>query len=288
MLDLSIPGAKKLLADRTRERIDDATTVVGKHSWRIKPSSLGKECIAENWYAYRWAKRVNKPGRIGRIFDKGHETEPRLMEYLRKSGWVIWDRDPNKAPDDPYPQFGFKALGGHISAYLDGIGHHPELTAGINILIEAKSYNKRRFGVMVAKTMKAADPEYYVQVCLYMKEYNLPVALFICECKDDGDIHIEYVERDDDTAMRALEIATTIKTSRIRPARVAESPAYHKCKMCDFVGVCHLGEPVEKNCRSCLNCVPIDGGKFACQKWNATIPNQQAIMDACDYHEPIK
>ena len=126
MLDLSIPGAKKLLADRIRENIDSVTTVKGKHSWRIKPSSLGKECIAANWYSYRWAKRVGKPGRVGRIFDKGHETEPRLLEYLRASGWIVWDRDPNKAPDDKFPQFGFKALDGHISAYLDGIGNHPE------------------------------------------------------------------------------------------------------------------------------------------------------------------
>lgn len=288
MIDLSLPGATKMLADQIVSGIDAATALQGKHSWRVKPSSLGKECVAAGWYAFRWAKRVNKPGKVARIFAKGHDTEPRLIDYLRRSGWLIADRDPSKIGTN-FEQWNFKALDGHLSAYLDGIGSHPVITAGAEILIEAKSYNKRRFNLLVSKgNVKLTDYEYYVQVCLYMAGYNLPWTLLICECKDDGDIHVEVIMRDDETAQRALNVGHTIKSNRIRPARVAESAAYHVCKTCDFLGVCHLGEPVEKNCRSCLSCVAIDGGKFYCERWNAVIPNETAIMGACPHHDPIK
>jgi len=287
MIDLTIPGARKLLADKVTAQIDAATVVKGKHAWRIKPSAVGKDCIAAGWYGYRWAKRADKPGRVGRIFGKGHDTEPRLMTYLRASGWHVWDVDPRKAPDDKFPQFNFKALDGHMSAYLDGIGYHPELTEGVNVLVEAKSYKKSRFTQLISKTVKAADYEYYVQICLYMQGYELPYCVFICECKDDSDIYIEIVLRDDETANRALQVGNTIKTSRVRPARVAESPAFHQCKTCDFLGVCHLGEKPETNCRSCINCVAVAGGKFACEKYGP-IPNEQAILAACNEHEPIK
>ena len=288
MLDLTLPGATKMLADKIVTGIDAATELQGKHSWRVKPSMLGKECIAAGWYAFRWAKRVNKPGKVARIFAKGHDTEPRLIDYLRRSGWIVLDVDPAKA-GKKFEQWNFKALNGHMSAYLDGIGSHPEYTGGLWVLIEAKSYNKRRFNLLTSKgNVKLTDYEYYVQVCLYMMGYNLPWTLLICECKDDGDIHVEVIMRDDETAQRALSVGNTIMTNRIRPARVAESAAFHVCKKCDFQGVCHLGEQVEKNCRSCLHCVAVEGGKFACERWNAVIPNEDAIMQACDQHDPIK
>ena len=289
MIDITLPGAPKLLADRVVAQIDEATTRPGKYVWRIKPSSVGKECVAANWYAFRWAKCKTLPGRIARIFAKGHDTEPRLIEYLRVSGWTVLDIDPSTPPESKFRQWNIKALNGHMSAYADGIGWHPELTGNTRVLVEAKSYNKRRFTHLISKpSVKLTDFEYYTQVVIYLMGFDLPYAVFICECKDDGDIHVQIIRRDDETAQRALGVGNTIMTSRIRPARVAESPAFHICTKCDFNGVCHLGEPVDVNCRSCLNCVAIEGGKFGCTKWNAVIPNEQAIMAACPHHEPIK
>ncbi len=291
MIDLTIPGAKKLLAEQIQADIEAASVRPGKHSWRIKPSNLGKECVAKLWYAFRWAKKTDIPGRVGNIFDAGNDTEPRLMEKLRRAGWEVLDEDPSKADRENFRQWNFKALDGHMSAYLDGIGRHPERTSNVWALIEAKSYNKRRFSALVAKTVKQSDFEYYGQVVIYLKAYDLPFCVFIAECKDNGEEHIEIIGRDDDIADRLMSIGHTVKTSRVRPARVAESAAFHLCKQCEFQGICHLGEQPERNCRSCVHAVAIEGGKFGCAAFNQIIPSKEHIIEfapTCPHYEAIR
>jgi len=291
MIDLTIPGAARLLADRVQAAVEDTTALPGKHSWRIKVSALGGECVAKQWYAFRWVAKRDIPGKLARIFDDGNVYEPRIVDWLKRSGWMIEDKDPSKI-GTRFEQWNFKALDGHISAFLDGIGSHPEFTQGVRILVEAKSYNKRRFGLLVGKkSVKAADYEYYTQICCYMEAYNLPYCVFFCVCKDDADLYVEIVPRDPATAERALRIATTVKDSRARPGRVAETPSFHICKHCDFVGVCHLGETPERNCRSCVNAVPIAGGKFGCMAFNEVIPNEKHIIEfalTCPHYQAIQ
>ena len=277
MLDLTTPGATRLLADHIKGDIDRVTTKPGKYSWRIKPSSLGGDCVAKIWYAFRWVRKSTPPPRIQRIFDVGNAFEQPIVDWLRAAGWELYDKDPSKI-GSKFEQWNFKALDGHMSAYLDGIGAHSERTGGVFGNIEAKSYNKRRFNMLTNKvSVKAADYEYYVQACIYMMGYNLPFTVLVAVCKDDGDVHIDVFLRDDETAMRALSIGDTIKNSRVRPARIAQSAAFHKCKECPYVGVCHLGELPDKNCRSCVHSVPIEGGKFGCSRHNCLIPDETAI-----------
>lgn len=287
MIDFSIPGTTKLIASKIKAQIDNATSQPAKYSWRVKPSNLGSECVAKLWYAFRWAKRVPIDGRIGRIFGTGSAFEAPIMNWLREAGWEILDKDPSKA-GTKFEQWNFKALDGHISAYLDALGRNPEYTGSLWWNVEAKSFNKRRFGNFVNNGVKVSDYEYYVQACLYMQAYDLPATLLLGICKDDCDIHPEIILRDDETANRAMRIAETIKSSRVRPARVAESAAFHLCKQCDFVGICHLGEQVDRNCRSCVHSVAIGGGKFGCLGWNIVIPGEKEIMQACPQYEAIK
>lgn len=291
MIDLTIPGAARLLADRITTAVDDTTALPGKFSWRIKVSALGGECVAKQWYGFRWVAKADIKGRIARIFDDGNVYEPRIVEWLRKSGWTVQDIDPAKA-GSRFEQWNFKALDGHISAFLDGIASHPEFTEGASVLLECKSYNKRRFGELIRhKAVKAADYEYYVQICCYMEAYNLPYCIFFCVCKDDAEIYVEVVPRDPDAANRAMRIATTVKDSRARPSRIAETSAYKACKMCDYVGVCHLGEKPLRNCRSCVNAVPIAGGKFGCAAFNDVIPNEKHMLEfalTCPHYQAVQ
>lgn len=291
MIDLTVPGFPRLLADRITAAVDDVTAKPGKFSWRIKVSALGGPCVAKQWYGFRWVAKKGIPGKLARIFEDGNTYEPRIVEWLRASGWTVQDKDPSKI-GTKYEQWNFKALDGHISAFLDGIGSHPEFTEGVDVLIEAKSYNKRRFGELVRhKAVKAADYEYYVQICCYMEAYNLPWCVFFCVCKDDADLYIEVVPRDPDTATRAMRIATTVRDSRARPGRIAETPSYHKCQQCDFVDVCHLGSTPLRNCRSCVNAIATDGGKFGCATFNELIPNEKHILEfalTCPHYQAVK
>ncbi len=287
--DVNMTGVRKLLADRVIAEIN-ANTVEDnppRHSWRVKPSSLGGECTAQEWYAWRWVKREIHDGRILRLFKRGHGAEHRFTAMLRRAGWTVEDIDPERA-GSKFPQFNVKLFHGHLSAYLDGKGSHPEYTGGQKILLEFKTYNTKRFSALVnGKGLQIEDPKYYGQVVIYMKEHNLPWCLFLAENKNDDDLHVEIIQRDDVTATSLLNKAHTIITSKVRPARIAQSPAFHKCKYCHFNEICHNGAPVEKNCRSCLNCVPTYDGKFHCEKWNGVIP-ADVIETNQPCHDPVK
>lgn len=286
-VDIDTPGVARLMADRLREHMHETGARKGKYSWRIKPSNLGGDCVAQLWYAYRWAKKSDIPAPRQRIFDVGNASEERLVRYLREAGWSVQDTDPSKAGRD-FDQWNFKALDGHISAYLDAKGSHPEFTQGEEIVIEFKTMRHDKFNTLVAKqSIKLVNYAYYVQHVMYLKAENKRFGLMMVECKSTSELYFEFIRRDDETADRAMSVAHTVRDARQRPARIAESSTFRLCKTCDFQGVCHLGEPMDVNCRSCVNCVAMEGGKFRCLRFGP-IPGEKEILEACDCYEAIR
>lgn len=326
-MDITQPGIAKLLADTLKTAIDNNSAADNppKFSWRVSPSSLGDECVARQWFKFRWAASVEKPGRINRLFNRGNGREDYFTALLRREGWEIRDyqqrlcyrKEDNKyfawdwetdfsnsgyedVSCDPWHiaeafrrdkwllrQWKVIDFNKHLSGYFDGKGRHPVYTQNQWIMVEYKTYNTKRFSTVYAHGVKKSDYKYYVQVCLGLKKLDLPWCLFLAENKNDDDIYPEVIMRDDATADRFLTTAHTIITSKARPARFAQSPTHFECKTCDYRGPCHLGEPVARNCRSCRNCTAADGGKFFCDKWQAIIPDENAILAACPNHEPI-
>lgn len=296
-----------------------------RYNWRVTPSSLGSECVAQQWYKFRWVVRKLKPGRIARLFNRGGNEEKNFSALLRRAGWEVrdytrrlgyhpesdsyitygWDETPEPLVEDVsdnpqhiaqalkrdkwlLQQWRVKLFSGHMSGYGDAKGRHPEYTNNQWILLEYKTYNTKRFSHLTRNTLEVADPEYYIQVLIYLKELDLPWCLFCAVNKNDDDIEFKIVMRDDAKAEHYIKTAHTVIFSKARPARLAESPAYHGCKFCDFLEVCHLNAPVDINCRSCVNCTPIDGGKFKCDKWGAVIPGEKEMLAGCPSHTPVR
>lgn len=288
--DVSIPGIRSLISERIIEEINANSSASNppRHSWRISPSSLGSECVAHEWYKWRAVKKEVFDGRMSRLFKRGHNSENRFVPMLADAGWTVRAVDPARA-NSFNQQYKVTDFGGHMSGYLDAIGSHPEYSGGTDILLEFKTYNTKRFSIVKnsQKGLKIEDPKYYGQICIYMMKYNLPWCLFFGENKNDDDIHIDIILRDDKTADELMRRAHTIITSKVRPARIAESPAFFACKYCLFVDICHHGAPVENHCRSCLNCTPIEGGNFYCEKWKTAIP-KDAVLSPQPCHEPVR
>jgi len=67
------------------------------------------------------------------------------------------------------------------------------------------------------------------------------------------------------------------------PPRISENPAFYKCKWCDKQDICHHGEVVETNCRSCKYAVPAPEGKWGCKHFNMLIP-EDFIAKGCPQH----
>lgn len=288
MIDYNAPGALRLVADQITDGIETHTARPAKYSWRIKPSKLGGECIAQIWYAFRWVARSPIDGQSARRMDRGTDRENSLVKYLRQAGWTVQDTDPSKE-GKKFNQWNFKALDGHVSAYLDGIMWHPDFFGGGKVLLELKTMAKGRFGRLASKrSLMVTEPEYYGQIQPYMGAYGLPYCVFFAECQDTQEIYVEVIRFDPDYAARLLTIAEAVKNSRLRPARVAQSPTYHGCKRCEFLNVCHYDANVDRNCRSCVNAIAAEGGRFYCDRWKAFIPDEKAILAACPHHDPVK
>lgn len=287
MIDLSAPGALALAAEQIKFDIDEAGALPARFHWRIKPSSLGGECVARIWYSWRWASRQVTPGRLARTFDRGNEAEKRMVAYIRKGGWTVHEVDPARV-GKAKKQFKAKALGGHLASFLDGICSHERHTNFEQWLLELKTMAKGRFNQLAAKSVHQKENTYYTQLQIYLHLFQLPYCLFVAECTEDQEIYIEVIPYNREAAERALELAGIIMTSNIRPARIAQTPTFGMCKKCEHAGVCHLGEPVAKNCRSCLHVKPVEDGRFWCTGWNCAIPGEAEMLAGCPNHEGIK
>jgi hypothetical protein len=288
MLDLTVVGAPRLLADQIADDIEKAGAIPGRYSWRVKASQLAGDCLAQQWYAFRWVRKLPIGAQLARIFEFGKRREDVFVELLRKAGWTVLDVDPSRA-HTRFPQWRVVDLDGHLSAYIDAKVSHPVFTDGALWLGEFKTMNKQKFALLTSKkAIQSVSAEYYGQVCIYMRKKGLPYTLLLVECKDNQEIYIEIIPANNEYADKLLHYGDTIRSTRIRPSRVAESPAFHVCKMCDFMNICHMGAPVDVNCRSCVSAEAAPDGQFYCTRWRAIIPNEQAIMQACAYHEPVK
>lgn len=323
-----------LLDLHQRRRIEDAIKDgVNSHKpsprfqHHVRPSMLGDECVARQWYYYRWVKPVEEDARQRRYFDRGLSEEARIIADLRRDGWEVrdysqqlwyhpesdayvledWD-DPNVSHElvdlscEPLHieialkrgvelrQWSFKKFDDHMKGGCDGKLRHEVHTQNVWGLLEAKTYNKQGFSTLTSKRMRASTPKYVAQATIYMEELKLPFTLFACKSKNDDDYYFEFMTADNEYAQRLDRTAHTVITSTARPARLAESPAFYQCgpKFCAFSGICHKGDPVAINCRSCVHCVSAPEGKFGCNHWNAIIPDDAAILAACPNHTPVK
>ena len=298
-----------------------------RYQTRISPSSLGEECAAETFYKWRWAtKPEESTGLMARYNQRGEDEEARIVKLLRATGWTIREYDralvyhpesdsyftmgwgeklsPDcvdvsdnlqhivaaKARGVKVEQFAVKAFMGHLYGKLDGLASHPVHTQGIEVLFENKFVNYKRFGVLTSreKPLPVADPKYYGQICVYMDLIPVPATMFVCGNRNDDDIEFRFFGANPTHAKELFTKANSVMFTKVRPARIAQSPAFYKCKFCDHKAVCHEGAPVEVSCRSCVNCIPIDDGKFHCEKWGKDIPNKAAIIAACGSHWPIE
>ena len=273
------------IRDGVIKDIDDywAKKRPNRQAVRISPSSIGEECAAQSWYRWRWATEP-KPadGRMARYNSRGEDNEKDFIEWLRATGWTVLEID-----EKTNTQFAIHGFYGHLYGKCDSIASHPVYTEGQFILLEYKYINYKRFTTLTNKPLIEADFKYYCQVCIYMDYLGLPACMFLPSSRNDDDFRPVIIPADP-AQVRVLEAKiNTVMTSKVRPARIAESSAFYKCKLCDYAGPCHHNQPLPKSCRSCVFCVPTNDGKFGCEHWGQVIP-KDVIKVGCDKWDPVK
>lgn len=207
-------------------------------------------------------------------------------------------------------QWSFKAHGGHFSGHCDAWlryvpGQEQFVAWDAFILGEFKTHSAKNFAVLAGGTkdrkkwregklafpgqgVAIAYPEHMIQMQHYMHHMDLPLALYGAVNKDDDDLHFEFIRYDHDFYAKGEPIIRETIHSPKHPRRISNHPTWHVCKMCDHSKTCHYGEPMQKNCRTCIFSHPVDGGEWKCRKWgDRTIPREAQLV-GCDHWTEIK
>jgi hypothetical protein len=269
--DLNGAYGRDAIADQIKQDINTACVqmYVDKKRTHLGGSLIGAECARMIWYRFRWMIYENLHGRVARLFERGHREEDRIIEWLNAIGFNV------QQVDDNGNQFRIVDLEGHFGGSCDGIQSSLPERYGIHtnrLLLEFKTANKEGFQKMINLGVVKANEQYWAQQCTYGFKFGIQHCLFICVGKNDDDISVEILELDWDLGRQMLEKAEYIINQKHPPAKISNDPSFWKCKMCPAHKICHLGEPIERNCRSCQFAEPAENKQWQCNVYNQIIP----------------
>lgn len=191
-------------------------------------------------------------------------------------------------------QIRMRDVNGHLGGSLDGIGRYfPNVSQLLGFpydewgLTEFKTHGYDSFNKLIDLGVKVHKPEHWSQMQIYMKKRNLRFALYLAICKNTDRLWAEYILADSIAGEGLLSKAVDIIYAKKPPNRISKSPSWFDCKFCDYHGVCHMGEPMDKVCRTCIHASPANDGRWFCGQWNQLIP-EDAELIACPRWQEIR
>ena len=238
-------------------------------------SGLGHACDRWLWLSFRWAVQPSFPGRILRLFRRGHAEEANIINDLRAIGM-----DVRKVSSQYRVDFG-----SHVSGSLDAIINFgvPEAPKTKHVA-EFKTHSKKSFDALVKDGVEKSKPEHFVQMQVYMSGTGLDRALYLAVCKDDDRIHTERVKLDKDVADKAVRRGQYIALSDRMPEPISSDASWYQCKFCDAHEFCHQSKTTKHvNCRTCAMATPLSDSTWHCAKWDDVIP-VDAQRTGCEGH----
>jgi hypothetical protein len=286
MLNLNLPTDRDKLADLIAADVEAfcETYYEQGHRNHLGASEAGDPCWRKLWYSFRWVKLERHSGRMMRLFNVGHSAEPRFVAYLRGIGFEVREFDENGK------QFRISGANGHYGGSLDGMCKAPArygLSEDLVFLNEFKTNaTGKGYADVGALGLAKAKPKHFAQMSQYGFAKGLRYGLYMIENKNDSSITFKIVELDWNLGRQLVDKATQIINSKEPPPRISENPAMFDCKFCAYQGICHRGEQVEKNCRSCRNAVPTADATWTCNLHNGVIP-KSFISTGCQDWNPI-
>lgn len=222
-------------------------------------SLIGRECGRDIWYGFRWAVQSNFPGRILRLFNRGHLEEARFIAMLLSGGMQVFQQDADGH------QYKISDCGGHFGGSTDGIVLGcPDVPEGEQALGEFKTHNDKSFKKLQKEGMRKSKLEHYVQMQVYMNKMGLSYGLYLAVNKNDDSLYAEVIVYDPEVAEQFLDRGRTLIFFEGIPERISESPGWYQCGWCDHKQVCHHKAAPEVNCRTCRSSYPHEDGSWRC------------------------
>jgi len=282
-LDLSLKTDRDNLEEIIKEDINNycvELTRSNEYRNHLGASVMGDQCWRKLYSKFRWFRKPEFDGRMQRLFNVGHEAEPRFIKYLKGIGFQVQERDPSTGE-----QWRISGAKGHYGGSLDGQCIAPEryqLSTPLVLLNEFKTQNTgKKFTDVAIMDLSKSKPKHYAQCCQYGEKYGLKYALYMIENKNDSDIIVRIVELDWNYGKALERKAEEIIFATEPPPKIAENESFFDCKYCDeFRDICHNGAKPDKNCRSCRHSTPVDNAEWHCSRFNGIIP-QDFIPNGC-------
>lgn len=187
-----------------------------------------------------------------------------------------------------FPQFRIHGVNGHFGGSLDGIAKFPpEYGIDEPVLLEFKTNGTGAgFNKLTEKGMPIAKPEHFAQTSVYGNKYKFRFCLYLNTNKNDDSIHCELVKLNWKLGEELEYKAEQVIMTQEPPPRLSNNPTTQSCQYCSMKGICHKGEPVERNCRSCRNAKPIENKEWFCGVYSSVIPSH-IIPVACPSYQSI-
>lgn len=176
------------------------------------------------------------------------------------------------------------ACRGHFGGSIDAKIKLPArygIEQDVLFLGEYKTQGSQKFGKLVEKGVQLDKYQHFCQQSIYGLKLGLKYAIYMSVNKNTDDLYIEVIELDWTLGRELEEKAERIIFAAEPPPKIAASATFFECKWCDFNATCWLNKPAEKNCRSCVRCVPVDDAQWFCNLHGANVP-KDFIKQGCE------
>lgn len=251
-----------------------------KHQESPRPhmgaSMLGHPCDRWLWLSFRWAVVEQFPGRILRLFRRGHSEETAVVSDLRAIGINVQKTGTNQSRVN---------FGSHVSGSVDGVIEYgvPESPDKPHVL-EIKTHALKSFNALVKDGVEKSKPLHYIQMQIYMHGLGIDRALYYAVCKDNDEIYTERVKLDKTIAKKAIERGHRLVQSERMPAPLSADPSWYECKYCPAHEFCHSTKLTKQvNCRTCTNSTPKEDSTWHCAEYDVEIPVENQ-REGCAAH----
>lgn len=200
-------------------------------------SAIGDECPRRVQYERLGAPGDPIPGKLRRIFARGHAGERLAVEWLKAAGFQLKHAGPYSEP------LGFKVAGGRFRGHIDGVIHAgPSEAMEYPAIWECKVLGAKGWTSLVKSGVAKAYPKYADQIALYQTYIEMPApALLTAVNADTMELYHELVPYDaaraQEASDRAVRILQALDAGELLP-RAANEPSAYPCAFCRFKNHC--------------------------------------------------
>jgi hypothetical protein len=218
-------------------------------------SQVGHPCARWLWLSFRWAVAPKHPGRILRLFRRGHREEETVVADLEAIGIKITRRQERIA------------FGSHVSGSIDGVAIGVPEAPKTEHLLEIKTHSAKSFADLKKHGVEKSKPQHWVQMQVYMLGLGLERALYVAVCKDTDEVHTERIHFDAEAAMAAVDRAMKVAVADRMPPPISTDPAWHECAYCPAREFCHAKHMTDQvNCRTCVHSTAKPDNTWRCER----------------------